>query len=202
MGRRLLDAGTPRRAVQLLEPLFTRPERLDKRHEEAFDALIDAYDALGWYRKKAETLDTLAARTRPPLSAAVWVRLATIAADRGAWDAAWEHFHRARRDAPDHPALPHLEVTLLLFQGKPEQASQRARFALARSRREGLEPEDSPGIEFLERAAADPATALEVITDKALAGAAARFHALLATAQERPLPAYRLHRNEGEAVGA
>ena len=46
-------------------------------------------------------------------------------ADQGNWEAAWALFHESLRLQPDHPSFSQLEITLLLQQGRNEEARAR-----------------------------------------------------------------------------
>jgi hypothetical protein len=114
VARRLLEDDRPRDAVRLLEPLLAPPfERIDERLSDAVDALSDAYLALGQTKKKVVLLEGLAMHAPRALRAEAHQRLATVYSDMGELPRAWESFHHAQREKPDHPALAVLEVTAL-----------------------------------------------------------------------------------------
>lgn len=154
-----LESGQVARALALLEPLFADVDRLDGRAGYAFDVLADCYNALGKPKKKADFVERVSRARSPELRAAALQRLCTMLADAGRREEAWATFQRAQREFPDHPAHAHLEVTLLLNEGKRAQAAERAHFWLVRMRRAN-DPQLRDSIEFLERVAADPHAAM------------------------------------------
>lgn len=187
---RLRDSGKRKEALKVLEPLFDAPERLDERHEGALDLLLDLYEEPGRAARKAEMMERLQARLRPPLRAVVLQRLASIAAGQGQSSLAWDYFHRARKDDPEHPSLASLEVLLLGQDGKAERAGERARFWLAQLRRQGATGADHT-ITFLEQVASDPLGALAGLCDPGEKGSVPRLVQTARQASGRPLPAYQ-----------
>jgi hypothetical protein len=86
---RLIDAGEPRRAAKLLEPLFEgHLERLDERYEPAFDTLCDAYLELGFESKRRDLVERVATGAKSALSRAAYERMATMLMDEGRSDEA------------------------------------------------------------------------------------------------------------------
>ena len=191
LARRWNEEGHSARAVRLLEPLFASPAGLDERHEEALDALLDAYDALGRRAAKMAAIERLLAEVGAPLRAALWMRLATIHSDRGERQRAWECFERAQRDAPRSVSLSQLEVVLLMAEDRPERATERARFWLARLRREGYDEEEPP-LPFLRDVASAPNRTMALLDSSADPRLLERFADLILRGAERPVPVYRL----------
>lgn len=156
---RLIETGEARRAAKLLEPLFEGPlERLDERHEPAFDALCEAYLELGFQSKRRDLVARVAAGAKSALSRAAYERMATMLMDEGRNDEAWEAFRSAQRAEPGYPSLALCEVMLLIVERRYDEAAGRARYwasALARSDWEADEV-----IDQLERIAENPAGAL------------------------------------------
>lgn len=191
---RLVDRGTPRRAARLLEKVFASPQSLDGDYEVALDALFDAYDALGWNGKKKRALVDLSDQLKPPLRGVVWARRATIEADQGNVEKAWEFFSRSQQDDPDNPSLAGLEVSLLLHQGRADQASARARFWLSKLKRLA----DGKAYRHLEKllkdVVDDPLIAVWQFSHEVEPEHLKRFRTMLADLDQRPLPSY------GEAV--
>jgi tetratricopeptide (TPR) repeat protein len=157
-----LEEGEPEQAQALLEPWFADDTRLDARHEALFDTLLDAYTVLDRPRKKARLLGrALAAGDRTIRSAALQRRV-TMAADAGDYDTAWALFREAQRHEPDSPSLSHLEVTVLVSQGRDDEARERARFWAQRLA--GMrDPQLEPLIGFLRQVAAKGGQALAQI---------------------------------------
>ncbi len=188
---RHLDDGEPKRARALLEPLFAGPaDKLDDRHEPALDALCDIYLELGHDRKKIALLERVGREGRGELKSAALQRLATAQLDAGEHDRAWTAFQEAQRHDPNHPALGPLEVTLLMAQGRREEAIARARFWAARLRRQGAEYPEA--IKQLERFARDPLGAMGEA--EAMQGASPEFKRLkrwIEAQVARALPRYR-----------
>lgn len=127
--------GEAQRAATLLEALFASGIKLDARHEFVFDKLMDLWLELGRPGKRLALIEKLLNHPDPDLSSAVHQRKVIILADSGDWDAAWALFHASLRRHPDHPAFAQLELTLLLQQGRDEEARARARFWAQRLRR-------------------------------------------------------------------
>ncbi len=158
-----MEDGRYGKVVELLEPLFGTGslKRLDERHELALNILCDAYDACGWRDEKLRLLNQLTEQAPKPLRAAAWERLATIQADAGDMQGAWQAFRQAQRAAPDSPTLSVLEVTLLTTEGRLHEASERARFWRHRLERD---PEIAPEfLAFLDGLADDPQSMLDEI---------------------------------------
>lgn len=154
-----LTHGEASRAVRLLEPLFNNIDTLDARAESAFDVLADAYNVLGRPRKKQALIERLARSGSPDLRLAALQRQCTILADQGRTAEAWKLFQQAQRMRPNHPAFSHLEITLLLSEGRREEAVQRARFWAARLQRDHAH-DFADLIRFLQDISADPDAAL------------------------------------------
>lgn len=133
----LMDAGEAERVTLVLEPVFAGAIKLDDRAEMGFDLLMDAYQELGKPKKRAQLLDFAKQSAERVLRAAAWQRQATIDADAGDFDAAWQAFEQAKRELPDHPELGRLEVLLLLVEGRKDEAATRAQSWISHYRRMG-----------------------------------------------------------------
>jgi tetratricopeptide (TPR) repeat protein len=127
--------GRDKDALTLLEPWFSDDTHFDARHELLFDLLLDAYPNLGKPRKKSALLERALAHGDRSLRSASMQRRVTMLADDGDYTRAWALFAQAQRSEPDSPSLSHLEVTLLLSQGRESEARERARFWLLRFER-------------------------------------------------------------------
>lgn len=184
-----LESGRAGTAKALLEPLFEGdPHALNDRHEPALDTLCDVYNALGHMRKKQSLLERITQTPRHPLRSPAWQRLAVVYADSGDARASWDAFKQAQRAEPSHPALGTLEVTLLVSEGRIEEASGRARFWHGKlSRQANMPPE---ALEFLAEVAADPARAM--MTASRDSEELDQLAQCIEAAGSRPLPNYTL----------
>lgn len=194
----LFELNKPKLAMDMLERLFSHPEKVDERHETALDVLFDCYNELGYTRKKIVKMDKLIATLKPPLRGKVWERYASIFADQQDYDKAWEAFKQAQIDDPDSLSLSALEVTLLMSEHKTEQASERARFWLAKLRRAGF-PEDSPQCQFLKQVQDDPNQALVGYNLNAEPEHPRRLYRLLQGLNDVDILPYQIQRDRDDA---
>lgn len=132
------DNGQPDKTVSVLGPLFTDMKGLDGRHEIALDALVDAMQQLGQDRARRQLLDQVAQHPDKTLATAARCRLVSVLADQGELERAWQLFHETTRFNPNDPQLWPLELTLLLTQGRQEEARLRAPLLAARARQAGM----------------------------------------------------------------
>ena len=182
----MLDDHRPDDAVRLLAPVFAPPfERLDERLLDALDALSDAYQMQGDDDARIAMLESIH-RTAPRLfRAEAAQRLASIYADLGDRESAWERFRSAVRIDPDSPGAAVLEVTLLVSEDRNDEAKDRARFWLHRlGKLEGMPPE---ALDLLRRASNDPERALATADLSARGLDAERIAAVLAALGDRPI---------------
>lgn len=133
---RWLDDGKEKKAIALLERYFTHMANLDGRSEFAADSLLNAYLETNAVRKKQKFVDQLKAAPDKDLRSCGWQRQATMCSDMGDFPGAWEAFREAQRNAPNAPALSHLEVLLLLSEGRDGEARARADFWITRLQRD------------------------------------------------------------------
>lgn len=133
--RGMLDDGDSDLVVALLEPWFKGDAPIPAAHESMLDLLLDAYGQLGRPRKKTRLMDAALARGDRAIRSSMLQRRATMAADEGDFAGAWNCFREAQREHADSASLAHLETTLLLAEGRPGQARERARFWIARLQR-------------------------------------------------------------------
>jgi tetratricopeptide (TPR) repeat protein len=187
----------PARARRMLEPKFAGPlGNLKEDSAELFWTLLDCYDALDKPRLKQKLIDRAIAEGRGTIRADALQRMATVLADRGEHKGAWDHFRMAQRENPDDPALAHLEVILLTNQGRTEESAERARFWLAKLRRDGL-ANDDPLARFLQEASRGRvAEALSDLAVRDAGDAPKRFLAALRSALETPVTPGRLRATE------
>jgi tetratricopeptide (TPR) repeat protein len=139
-------------ALTLLEPWFADDAHLDGRHELMFDTLLEVYTHLGSPRKKAALLDRALVHGDPAIRSAAIQRQICMHADQGDYDAAWKLFGEAQRADPDSPSLSHLEVTMLISEGREAEARERAQFWGMRLKRR-RDPELVELIDFLDNIA-------------------------------------------------
>ena len=164
-------------AEALLEAFFKQADKLDHRAEPAFDLLMDVYLTLYRPRKRQRLLKQALASKDRRLRAAAMQRQCVMLSDEGDLDSAWAVFREAQRLDPDNPNLSHLEVVLLMADGRQDEAAERARFWVARLRRANAE-EYAELIALLERFAEDPVSATLGLSDDG--GAVERLESLLA----------------------
>ncbi len=153
------EEGDSERAIALLDPWFGGDAPLAGKLEPLFDQLMDCYLALGSERKRDRLVAVVLERGDRELRAAALQRRATILADRGDIEGAWETFREAQRADPDNPSHAALEITLLVSRGEIERARERARFWIARLERL-RDPDLADLIGFLRAVQADPQAAM------------------------------------------
>lgn len=133
------EEGMTQKTLAVLAPLFAQPAALDERHEMALDALVDAMQRLGQDAQRRLLLERMAQHPEKALAMAARCRLVSVLADQGEEAAAWALFQEASRLSPNDPQLWHLELTLLLAQGRQDEARLRAPLLAARARKIGLD---------------------------------------------------------------
>lgn len=131
--------GQAEKTAALLGPLFTDPSSLDERHELALDALMDALQTLGQERQRRDLMERMAQHSDKVLATTARARLVSVLADQGELERSWKLFHETSRFSPNDPQLWTLELTLLLSQGREEEARLRAPLLAARARKVGLD---------------------------------------------------------------
>lgn len=174
------EEGDNPRAVALLEPWFAGDGALPGKLDPLFDTLMDCYLALGNERKRERLVATTLARGDPVLRASALQRRATMLADRGKFDQAWESFRQAQREDPDNANHATLEITLLVSRGEHVQARERARFWIARLER-ARDPDLAGLIGWLRTVQADPGKAMAETARRNIPGLD-RLETLLAVA--------------------
>lgn len=136
VGHHWLEEGKPVEVVMLLEPLFQDLSRLDERADAAADILSNAYLALDDRATRTAFADYLKTAPNKALRSTGWQRSATMCSDLGDFPGAWRAFKEAQRLTPNAASLSHLEVLLLLSEGRQEEARARAQFWAARLARD------------------------------------------------------------------
>lgn len=133
------DAGEQERTIRLLGPMFLDLKALDERHEAAFDAYVDALQQQGQEIERRDLIDLIAQHPNKALATAARTRLVSILADQGEMSKAWQLFQETSRFNPNDPQLWHLELNLLLSQGRQQEARLRAPLLAARARKVGMD---------------------------------------------------------------
>ena len=133
------DAGEQDRTLRILGPWFADLKSLNERHEVAFDAFVDALQQNGQELERRDLIDRMAQHPNKALATAARTRLVSILADQGEMDKAWQLFQETSRFNPNDPQLWHLELNLLLCQGRQEEARLRAPLLAARARKVGMD---------------------------------------------------------------
>lgn len=151
-------------AEALLEAFFKQADKLDHRAEPAFDLLMDVYLALYRPRKRQRLLKQVLASSDRQLRVAAMHRQCVMLSDEGDFESAWDVFREAQRLDPDNPNLSHLEIVLLIADGRQDEAAERARFWIARLKRANAE-EYAELIALLEQFAKDPVSATLGLSD-------------------------------------
>lgn len=134
---KMLHEHGPQRVVQWLEPLFLESAGLDERHEDAFELLVDALREVGQEVRRQQVVDVISASANKQLATSARGRHVSMLADRGDYEAAWELFHATQRLSPNDPQLLHLELVLLLSQGRNQEAQLRGPLLAAKARKLG-----------------------------------------------------------------
>lgn len=122
--------------VALLDPVFEDVRGLDERAELAAEVLGDAWLALGDDARRLQLIALLRNAPDKTLRSTAFQREATQNCDRGDLPAAWAAFGEARRLTPNNPTLAHIEVLLLLAEGRQAEARARVEFWTARLARD------------------------------------------------------------------
>ncbi len=190
LAERWIDDERPRRAVQLLEPLFrTDLSAVDAVYESALDRLCDAYDLLDHHKKRDSLLLRVANEAVHPLRAAAWQRISTNLIDEGELEQARSAFVQAQRHGPDSPGTALVEITLLASRHQDDHARARALFWRHRLIRAGYAGE--PIIGFLDEAVKDPQGALLQTHAAVLDPTLVELHAWITALCERPIQLHR-----------
>ncbi|MBL8419801.1 MAG: hypothetical protein JNK92_04115, partial [Dechloromonas sp.] len=87
-------------------------------------------------RKKQKFIEALKAAPDKTLASTGWQRQTTVLSDRGDYAGAWAAFREAQRLTPNAPSLSHLEILVLVSEGRREVARARAAFWSAKLARD------------------------------------------------------------------
>ncbi|MBI9081282.1 MAG: SEC-C domain-containing protein [Pseudodesulfovibrio sp.] len=184
-----LEEGDPEEAIVLLEPLFF-PSIMDSSELAGLllDGLCDAYGAMADHEGKEALLEhVIATASKSPLRSAAHQRSAAAALDQGDTAAAWLHFKAGMQDAPGSVGLSILEAQILLFEKRFSEAADRARFWIAKLKK-NRRYDYGPLVERLQEVVDDPEGATATLLGAAILPDL--FPELMETVQERPLPQY------------
>ena len=130
----------PQALVDLVEPVFLEPAALGEAHEPVLDLLLDAMLECGLEERRTVLLDAIVGKAKSrSLRCTALARRALMASDRGDHAAAWESFRAAQRELPDDPQLLHLEMLLLLTEGREHEARLRGPLLAAKARKLGYD---------------------------------------------------------------
>lgn len=190
-------------ATLLLEALLAPGNKLDARHEYAFDILCDLYLDAGRANDRLALVERIMATQDKFMRTSAWRCRAALHADSGEHAQAWAVFKEAQRLDPDSPSLAHLELVLLANQDRYDEAQTRAAFWAKRLVKLGYAGE--PIVEMTEDVARDPnvlRTMFSQYADEGETEATAEELALLEDLVERlPAPScqYRLSPQDDSA---
>ena len=191
---RCLDREDVPAARRALEAAFNGPiPRYDLAAEMLFDQLCDLHDEGGQRASKLRFIERVLSEAPKgsPARLGALSRMASIKADAGRFDAAWQHVQEAQREDPEYRALPAIELQLLIAERRFDEAAQRAAYWRQRVRRRN-DPDDEALLELLKRIEADPRHALDDIALDSAGPAATSLLAWLDDALERPAVRYTL----------
>jgi hypothetical protein len=118
--------------VALLEPWAAWPGTYPDAWAALLDLLGDLYADLRRPRKRRILALAMIERGERAVQSKGWQRLCLMATDAGRRAEAAHAYEQAQRLAPDDPALPLLELSMLLGFGDPALAAQRAQFHIHR----------------------------------------------------------------------
>lgn len=182
------DQAMAERALMLLDPIFKQEDaKLTHRDELALDAMFEVCTALDKPRKKSALIKRMINHPVKSLQTAALQRQCTILGDQGRDAEAWACFQRAQRINPNDPALSHLELLLLMQQGKFKQMQQRGKYWLKRLHGMNRKGELDELIDLIEQMLADGATAVAPLLEQLTPGTG-RLIAWLQQAMKSPPP--------------
>ena len=131
------DRGDDERVVQVLGAYFNEHPKLDERSEPALDALFGALQDLGLEQERIALAIRLSEHKNKSLATTARCRHVVMLTDRGDFAAAWKIFEQAQRAHPTDPQLTHLEIMVLLSEGREDEAALRGKTLAAQLRRRG-----------------------------------------------------------------
>lgn len=131
------DRGEPKRVVQVLGPYFRDHPKLDERSEPALDALFGALQDLGLEADRVAWAVLMSEHKNKAIATTARCRHVVMLADRGDFANAWKIFEQAQRGNPSDPQLTHLEMMVLLTEGREDEAALRGQTLATQLRRRG-----------------------------------------------------------------
>jgi tetratricopeptide (TPR) repeat protein len=131
------DRGDDERVVQVLGAYFNEHPKLDERSEHALDALFSSLQDLGRDAERHALAIRLSEHKNKAIATTARCRHVVMLADRGDYDQAWKVFELAQRGNPTDPQLTHLEIMVLLSEGRNDEALLRSKTLAAQLRRRG-----------------------------------------------------------------
>lgn len=180
------DQTMAERALMMLDPIFKQTDaKLTRRDESALDAMFELCTALDKPRKKSALIKRMINHPIKALQTAALHRQCTILGDQGKDDEAWACFQKAQRIDPNNPSLSHLELLLLMQQGKFEQMQQRGKYWIKRLHSMNRGGELNELIGHIEQMLSDGPTAFSPLLEQLTPGAG-RLIAWLQQAMKQP----------------
>lgn len=181
------------RALLMLDPIFKQDDaQLTGKDELALDTMLDVCTALHKPRKKSALLERMMQHPNKTLKIAALHRQCCVLNDAGKHDEAWLIFQQAQRLAPNDPHLSHLEILLLMGQGKLDQMRQRASYWTKRLQQMGRQGEYDDLIEMIHALANEPSEAMGGIIDEQMSGVSRLIAWLQQVSQSVPKPACKV----------
>ncbi|TLS77565.1 hypothetical protein FE236_02870 [Mariprofundus erugo] len=166
------DEAMANRALMMLEPIFKQDDHLlDHRDEVALDAMFELCSLLDKPRKKSALIKRFMAHPSKVLQATALHRQCTVLGDQGKDAEAWACFQTAQRLDPNNPSLSHLELLLLMQQGKTDQMQQRGKYWLKRLAGMNRAGELDELIDLIKQMISDSPTAMAPLVDQLNPGA-------------------------------
>jgi tetratricopeptide (TPR) repeat protein len=136
------DRGDDERVVQVLGAYFNEHPKLDERSEYALDQLFGALQDLGMHSERFALAVKLSEHKNKAIATTARCRHVVLLSDRGDYAAAWKVFAIAQRGNPTDPQLTHLEMMVLLSEGRDDEAALRSKTLAAQLRRRGPDFDD------------------------------------------------------------
>ena len=130
--------GRPEQTVAAMEELFSGAHKLNDRHETALDALLSAYLDMGLESKRLALAQRLVSHPAKELASCAALRWVGMLSDSGQTAQAWAVFQQAKQRNPRYVPWLYSEMTLLISEGRQDEARQRAPLLAAQARKIGI----------------------------------------------------------------